>query len=239
MIKHFNLDIFEKDTNKITKQNYLNLKFKNRDNEFIEEQTKRIKYNFELNMKYFNSLSSDEFNKYLEEFMLENEFVEISDLKNYIGISGIYVMVLDEYKQVYIGITNNGIKERIKQHWNANKEPERLIFGQAFNSVLSIDSFGALDTTRIFVKTDGDLYAIENKFVEEFDKRFLLNRTMGGIGSAYTYTDDEKTALVAIAGNAKRRDFSPFIDEKELYEQCNSYDTDMYEYKKKKGILNF
>ena len=171
--------------------------------------------------------------------MLENEFVEISDLKNYIGISGIYVMVLDEYKQVYIGITNNGIKERIKQHWNANKEPERLIFGQAFNSVLSIDSFGALDTTRIFVKTDGDLYAIENKFVEEFDKRFLLNRTMGGIGSAYTYTDDEKTALVAIAGNAKRRDFSPFIDEKELYEQCNSYDTDMYEYKKKKGILNF
>ena len=239
MIKHFNLDIFEKDTNKITKQNYLNLKFKNRDNEFIEEQTKRIKYNFELNMKYFNSLSSDEFNKYLEEFMLENEFVEISDLKNYIGISGIYVMLLDEYNQVYIGITNNGIKERIKQHWNANKEPERLIFGQAFNSVLSIDSFGALDTTRIFVKTDGDLYAIENKFVEEFDKRFLLNRTMGGIGSAYTYTDDEKTALVAIAGNAKRRDFSPFIDEKELYEQCNSYDTDMYEYKKKKGILNF
>ena len=59
MIKHFNLDIFEKDTNKITKQNYLNLKFKNRDNEFIEEQTKRIKYNFELNMKYFNSLSSE------------------------------------------------------------------------------------------------------------------------------------------------------------------------------------
>ena len=31
---------------KITKENYLNLKFKNRDNEFIEEQTRRIRYNY-------------------------------------------------------------------------------------------------------------------------------------------------------------------------------------------------
>ncbi|MBE5806428.1 MAG: GIY-YIG nuclease family protein [Clostridiales bacterium] len=239
MLKHFNLDIFEKDSNKLSEQNYMDLKFKNRDDEFIVEQSKRIKYNFELNMKYFDSLNYDEFNNYLEKFMIDNQFTEIKNLKEYIGVSGIYVMVLDEYKQVYIGITDNGIKERIKQHWNAKKEPERLIFGQAFNSVLSIDSFGALDTTRIFVKTDGNLYAIENKFVDDFDKRFLLNRTMGGIGSSYTYTDDEKTALVAIAGNAKRRDFSPFIDEKELYEQCNSYDTDMYEYKKKKGLLEY
>jgi len=239
MIKHFNLDIFEKDSNKLSEQNYMNLNFKNHDNEFIEEQTKRIKYNFNLNMKYFESLNKKEFCEYLEQFVKDNHFIEINDLKDYIGISGIYIMVLDEYKQVYIGITDNGIKERIKQHWNAKKEPERLIFGQAFNSVLSIDSFGALDTTRIFVKTDGNLFAIENQIVDDFDKRFLLNRTMGGIGSAYTYTDDEKTALVAIAGNAKRRDFSPFIDEKELYEQCNSYDTDMYEYKKEKGILDF
>ena len=64
MIKHFNLDIMEKDSNKINIDNYLNLKFKNRDDEFIEEQTKRI-----------------------------------------------------------------------KDHWNAKKEPERLIFGQAFSSV--------------------------------------------------------------------------------------------------------
>lgn len=239
MLKHFNLDIFEKDTNKISKQNYLNLKFKNRDDEFIEEQTKRIKYNYELNMKYFNSLDRNEFDKYVSKFMSENKFEEVKDLKKYVGVPGIYIMVLDEYKQVYIGISENGIKERIKQHWNAKKEPERLIFGQAFNSVLSIDSFGALDTTRIFVKTNGNLYAVENKVVDEFDKRFLINRTMGGIGSSFTYTDDAKSALVAIAGNAKRRDFSPFIDEKELYEQCNSYDTDMYEYKKKKGMLDF
>jgi len=239
MIKHFNLDIFEKDTNKLNKENYMRLNFKNKDEEFILEQTKRIKYNFNLNMKYFNSLDKKEFNNYLSEFVKKNNLIEISDLKEYIGVSGLYIMVLDEYKQVYIGLTENGIKERIKQHWNAKKEPERLIFGQAFNSVLSVDSFGPLDTTRIFVKTKGNLYALENQIVDEFDKRYLLNRTMGGVGSELTHTDDAKRALVAIAGNAKRRDFSPFIDEKELYEECNSYDTDMYEYKKKKGSLDF
>lgn len=232
MIKHFNLDIFEKETNKINEDTYLKLKFKNRDDEFIEEQTKRIKYNYRLNMKYFNSLNADKFNNYVTKFMKKNKFTEVFDLKAYRGISGIYILVLDEYKQVYIGLSETGITERIKKHWNAKKDPERLIFGQAFNSILSIDSFGALDITRIFVKTGVNLYAFENKFVDEFKKDYMLNRTIGGIGSAYTYTTNEREALVTIAANSKRRDFSPFIDEKELYEQCNSYDTSMYEQKK-------
>lgn len=235
MIKHFNLDIIEKSSNKINIENYLNLKFKNQDKDFIKEQTKRIKYNYELNMKYFNSLDYNEFNQYINTFMKKNKFVEVKDLKQYIGKKGIYVLILDEYKQVYLGLTDRGIKERIKDHWNAKKEPERLIFGQAFNSILSIDSFGALDTTRIFVKLDGPLYEIEYKMVDEFDKRYLLNRTMGGIGSVYTYTDDKNSALAAVMGNPKRRDYTPFIDEKEFYEQCNSYDIDMYEYRKKNG----
>lgn len=89
---------------------------------------------------------------------------------------------------------------------------------QAFNSILSIDS------TRIYVKTDVNLYCVENKY--------LLNRTIGGISSVYTYTEDKLTVLTAIACNSKRRDFSPFIDEQELYEKCNSYDTIMYKSKK-------
>lgn len=237
MIKHFNLDIMEKSSNKINIENYLNLKFKNQDKDFIKEQTKRIKYNYELNMKYFNSLDYNEFNQYINTFMKKNKFVEVKDLKQYIGKKGIYVLILDEYKQVYLGLTDRGIKERIKDHWNAKKEPERLIFGQAFNSILSIDSFGALDTTRIFVKLDSPLYEIEYKMVDEFDKRYLLNRTMGGIGSTYTYTDDKNSALAAVMGNPKRRDYTPFIDEKEFYDQCNSYDIYMYEYRKKNGYF--
>lgn len=232
MIKHFNLDIMEKESNNISSETYLNLKFKNRDDEFIEEQTKRIKYNYELNMKYFDSLDKDRFNKYLSNFMNENNFEEVFDLKKYRMVPGIYVLVLDKYKQVYIGLSERGITERIKQHWNAKKDPERLIFGRAFNSVLSIDSFGALDTTRIFIKTKGNLYAVENKIVDEFDDKYLLNRTIGGIGSSYTYTTNEAEALVAITANSKRRDFSPFIDEKELYLNCNSLDTESYEQQK-------
>ena len=234
MIKHFNLDIMEKESNYININSYLNLKFKNRDEDFIEEQTKRIKYNYELNMQYFDSLDKEKFNKYLLNSMNKNGFKEVSDLKEYRNIPGIYVMVLDQYKQVYIGLSERGITERIKQHWNAKKEPERLIFGRAFNSVLSIDSFGALDTTRIFVKTDGNLYEIENKLVDNFDEKYLLNRTIGGIGSPYTYTTNKAEALITIAANPKRRDFSPFIDEKELYLMCNSLDTESYEQQKKK-----
>ena len=173
--------------------------------------------------------------KYIDEFMKKNKFIEVKDLKNYIGKKGIYVLILDEYKQAYLGLTDRGIKERIKDHWNAKKEPERLIFGQAFNSILSIDSFGALDTTRIFVKLDGPLYEIEYKLVDEFDKRYLLNRTIGGIGSVYTYSDDKYSALAAVMGNSKRRDYTPFINEDEFYKQCSKYDIDMYEYRKKNG----
>lgn len=236
MIKHFNLNIVENENNKINKKCYLNLKYKGRDDKFIGEQLKRIEYNYDLNMKYFDFLDFEEFNKYLNNFVKKEKFVEVTDLSKYKGVSGIYILVLDKYKQVYIGISKTGITERIRKHWTKKKSSDRLIFGQAFNSVLSIDSFGALDTTRIFVKTDVNLYYSENKYVETFDNKYLLNRTIGGIGSAYTYTDDKLTALTAVAGNPKKRDFGNFIDERELYEKCNSYDIMMYESKKLKKL---
>ena len=52
---------------------------------------------------------------------------------------------------MYIGISND-IKKRILTHWGSKKDFDRLLFGKKENSVLSIDSFGALDTTRIFYK---------------------------------------------------------------------------------------
>ena len=208
MIKHFNLNIVEKESNKINKNSYLDLRYKDRDDKFIEEQRKRIEYNYDLNMKYFNSLDYEKFDKYLNKFVKKNKFVEVKDLSMYKKVSGIYILVLDNYKQVYIGLSESGITERIRTHWSMRKSSDRLIFGQAFNSILSIDSFGALDTTRIFVKCDVDTYYSENKYVEEFDSKYLLNRTIGGIGSVYTYTGDKLTALTAISGNSKRRDFS-------------------------------
>lgn len=43
----------------------------------------------------------------------------------------------------------------------------------------SIDSFGALNTTRVFYKRTHDQYKWERKFVDEFDGRYMLNRTGG------------------------------------------------------------
>lgn len=123
-------------------------------NEYVELLRERALENFDINMKYFKSLDKTRFNNEIERFKeTYREFVEVTDLNDYKDSPGIYIMVLDEYKQVYIGITRNknGIKARIQQHWTATKKLDRLIFGGVEQSILSIDSFKHLDTTRIFV----------------------------------------------------------------------------------------
>ena len=123
MIKHFNIKIFEKSTNNInlndyiknvTIDNYQKIYKNHIDESFVDEQKKRIKYNYELNLKYFDSLKVEEFNEYLTKFTKKNKFEEVFDLNKYENIPGIYIMVLDNYKQVYIGISESNIKKRIQ-----------------------------------------------------------------------------------------------------------------------------
>ncbi|WP_461183016.1 GIY-YIG nuclease family protein [Virgibacillus kimchii] len=105
-------------------------------------------------------------------------FKEITDLAPFDRISGYYIMVLDEYTQAYIGRSTN-IKNRIMSHWSKQKEFDRLVFGGKEKSILSIDSFRAYDTTRIFVyPTDNQKQ--EDYFINLFNKKYLLNRTKGG-----------------------------------------------------------
>ena len=78
------------------------------------------------------------------------------------------------------------MKSRILSHWSGKKEFSRLIFGDVENSILSIDVFGALDTTRIFAREyrwSQDLDAVERKLVEKFDSKFRLNRVAGGLNA--------------------------------------------------------
>ena len=136
-------------------------------------------------------------------FLKKNKkFKEIYDLNQCREESGIYILVLDEYKQVYIGVSEN-IKNRILQHWSAKKEFDRLIWGKIENSILSIDSFGALDTTRIFVMFENsyDAYLNEGKMVREFNQKYLLNRTAGGINNIETHS-----AELDIIANKKTRE---------------------------------
>ena len=146
--------------------------------------------NYDINMERFATLDAEDFEKTLSGFIKGRKFREIYALDESIcneepyssGLSGyVYIMVFDAYKQVYIGITTNNVKTRIQQHWKKKRAFDRLIFGTVETSVISIDSFGPLDTTRIFVlpyseKRKTPLEKYEELCIKTFDSKYLLNR---------------------------------------------------------------
>jgi hypothetical protein len=150
--------------------------------EWCENQLKDSLKNYDLNMEYFSLLDHSEFCKEIEGFLERNsQFSEVSDLNLYDNKSGYYMMVLDEYSQVYIGTTND-IKKRIRQHWSNSKPFDRLLFpmGNVDSSILSIDSFRALDTRRIFAYETKKTFSSEDLFINEFPAKFICNRLAGG-----------------------------------------------------------
>lgn len=156
--------------------------------EYVTKHYHDCMRNFDLNMAYFETLDFAEFDCCLMAFVKKNRFKVITDLQDIAGTSGIYMLVLDKFKQVYIGKSEStkGMKSRILGHWNGKKEFSRLIFGDVENSILPIDVFGALDTTRIFVREyrwSQDLDATEKRLVEQFPAKYRLNRVAGGINA--------------------------------------------------------
>lgn len=140
--------------------------------------------NFDMNVNYFSQLSTKKFNFSLNHLLKKyNHFIQIKDLNDCKNMIGIYIMVLDFYKQVYIGQSTKCIKSRIINHWNKKKEFDRLIFGKVQNSILSVDSFGALDTTRIYVMPVSitEIDEMEKRIINKMNKKYILNRTGGGI----------------------------------------------------------
>ena len=116
---------------------------------------------------------------------------------------------------MYVGISNN-IKKRITTHWSCGKSLERLIFGDVCSSVLSIDSFGALDTTRVFYIKTSNTYRYEDKIIKDLVSHYSLNRTVGGIGSVETYTDEESYLIPTIVANRRKKNLGMFIDAEKL-----------------------
>lgn len=145
---------------------------------------KRAMENYDINMRYYASLDQNEFEEAVQKFIKRRGFREITDLykietifdEEYLG-GYVYLMILGEYKQVYIGMTERAdVTERIKEHWTRKRAFDRLVFGSTSNSHISIDSFGPLDTTQIYIKACTDPIRTENRYIRLFDKRFLLNR---------------------------------------------------------------
>lgn len=190
MAIHFGVNTKDKtDGMKLTKENYVRVNNKSSiikgyvytEAEIIK-QTENAFYNFDLNMNYFQTLSKEDFNASLYKSLLKTKFVEISDLNIVNYVSGYYILILDEYNQAYIGTSNN-IKKRVQSHWSTQHRFDRLIFGTKDKSILSIDSFRALDTTRIFVFPNSERDTLSNdedNFINLFKPQYLLNRTKGG-----------------------------------------------------------
>lgn len=200
MTNHFGLKVLEgKRGLKLTRENYVVVSNKNTllkfpmdiyadedgriySDEWCKKQLDNCLKNFDLNMEYFSLLNHDEFNMEITKFLKSNEcFVEVFDLNLYDEKSGYYIMILDEYCQLYIGTTDN-IKKRIRQHWNKSKSFDRLLFpmGAVDTSVFSIDSFRAFDTTRILAYTTKRTFDLEDKFMNQFSSKYVCNRLGGG-----------------------------------------------------------
>lgn len=148
--------------------------------EYCALQREAALENFDLNMEFFRGLSGRDFLGVVSEMLAEHKNLRVvSSLSEFSGVEGVYVMVLDRYKQIYIGRAGD-IRLRIKRHWSGTKQFDRLIFGHKDSSVLSIDSFRALDTTRIFAAKTARGWAQEERMVRALPADFLLNRVPGG-----------------------------------------------------------
>ena len=142
--------------------------------------------NFDLNMEYFSKLDKATFDATLVSFLSKyKQFAEVANLNDFAGVEGYYIMVLDEYKQVYIGKTED-IKKRIMQHWSKTKPFDRILFPMyAWNkSAFSIDFFRALDTTRIYAWKKRLSNGIEADLINNFPSQFCTNRIGGDITNA-------------------------------------------------------
>lgn len=103
----------------------------------------------------------------------------VINLRSCDGDEGVSVMVLDGYRQAEIGQTTD-IRRHIKAHWSGTKQFDRLIWSDVHDSALSIDSFRALNTSRIFaartINADGE----EARLARMFPPDYLLTRIGGG-----------------------------------------------------------
>ena len=160
--------------------------------EFIKRNKEAILKNLNLNLKFYTELDSEEFNKNLDKVLKlkkNNGLKKVTDLKEYIGKKGIYIMVLDKYKQIYIGQSKRDVVERIINHWKRKVEFENLLIGKVKESKLSIDTFGMLDTTRIYIEDIDPLYynnsekidKREEYLINSIPEQYLINKVGGGL----------------------------------------------------------
>ena len=235
---HFNVNISNYKELKLDASNYIPvLESDVLDNLPLLQHFYNCQKNFEINMDRFKSLDKYEFNQKLQNFLATNvNFKETFDL-NECTFSGYYIMVLDEYCQIYIGTSQN-IKNRIIQHWKKKMPFKHLIFGNVETSKISIDSFFPLDTTRIYVYKTEDVYNNENKYINDFPNEYILNRTIGGklanLNEAYLnrkeYDKDKNIEIIGVAPITKHDTELSMVDLMKMFKCSRNKIINFYVY---------
>lgn len=147
---------------------------------FLLVQRDQALVNFDLAMRYFAALDTGEFEDALQRILEKGRtFQAVQSLKDWQGVSGVYVLVFDEYRQFYVGKAND-IRKRVRDHWVSRKPFDRLLFGSHYESVFPVDELRALDTTRIYAARSKNPFGLEERVEKVGDPRFSLNRTWGG-----------------------------------------------------------
>ena len=194
-IIHFGMKLKYTDENhyKMSKENYVDSsrkssfhKYEIYTEEKYNEYYKDALLNYDINMRKFCKITQEEFQNYLSNYIttLQQKGIEVNkiyELKD-ITCSGVYLMILGKYKQIYIGASKN-MAERIKQHWVRKKPIDRLVFGSIEHSKISIECYKALDTTEIYAvktKNDTEAFKIEHTIIELADEKYVMNRIEGG-----------------------------------------------------------
>lgn len=87
-----------------------------RTDEYCRQQRRDALENFDLNMAFFAQIPRLDFEEALTEMLGKNKALRpVTHLMSYDGDEGLYVMVLDEYRQAYIGQASD-VRRRIKAH---------------------------------------------------------------------------------------------------------------------------
>ena len=133
--------------------------------------------NVRFNMKTLKSLDKSGFEEELKRITEKYHFVETNDISSFKHC--LYLVVLDEYKQFYVGKAETSLKNRMRKHWTAKIIPARHLWNGGFEfSRIKFDDFKMFDSTRIFV-CDDIQRIIEENFDKVQDRRIEVTNTFG------------------------------------------------------------
>lgn len=186
---HFNVLVKDESSLKITEEDIMNRRLNYYVKNLAEEVDGQkvvpnrllndlgyLYYDYKVYLDKFRNRDTNLFNEALNSFVAKHNFREIKDLNELNNISGIYILVIDEYHSFYLDDSDD-MKTSILNHWSRSN----------YYSAHGIDLFKAKDTTRIYAlplfEAIGETF--DRIMMDEFFNE-SLNRNSGGKYSGFS-----------------------------------------------------